>query len=106
MLQLEGVIKSVHALIPFDEFSEGNHQDRISDCVALTLPHSVGGVCHVQWIRGEAQNTAVRKLNNSSELRTFRRVSRNLRINFYGKGCFLLNKQVTRGIYRDTWVIR
>jgi hypothetical protein len=66
MLQLEGVIKSVHALIPFDELSEGNHQHRVSDSVALTLPHSVGGVCHVQWIRGEAQNIAVRKLNDSS----------------------------------------
>jgi hypothetical protein len=66
MLQLEGVIKSVHALIPFDELSEGNHQLRISDSVALTLSHSVGGVYHVQWIRGEAQNIAVRKLNDSS----------------------------------------
>lgn len=65
MLQLEGVIKSVHALIPFDELSERNHQLRISDSVAFTLPHSVGGVRHVQRVRRETLNIAVRKLNDS-----------------------------------------
>jgi hypothetical protein len=71
MLQLEGVIKSIHALIPFDELSECNHQHRISDSVAFTLSHSVCGVCHVQWIRGETQNIAIRKLNDSRDLCTF-----------------------------------
>ena len=72
MLQLEGVIKSVHALIAFDELSEGYHQSRISYCLAFTLPHSVGGVCHVQWVWRETLNIAVRKLDDSRELRTFR----------------------------------
>ena len=105
MLQLEGVIKSVHALIAFNELSEGNHKHRISDSVAFTLPHSVGGVYHVQWVRRETQHITIRKLNDTRELYTFRFVIRYLRLNLDRKGCFLLKNQVASGAYRDTWVI-
>jgi hypothetical protein len=105
LLQLEGVIKSVHALIAFYELSKGYDHRRISDNVAFTLPHSVGGVCHVQWVRRETLNIAVRKLDDSRELRTFRWVIRYLCLNLDGKGCFLLNKQVAGGSNGDTWVI-